>query len=123
MNLRSLTALALLALAAPAAAADPAPKDCGKTPSGRHFVHVDAKASCAFATATYQALKAYDEGPGFVPAVEKDFELKVAYRGRKVRLDCRALVSAHGEFDYYCNNLNRYGSRVVRFETQRPTLP
>jgi hypothetical protein len=122
MSLRSIAIAALAVTAAPASAADPAPKDCGKTPSGRHFLHVDAGSKCDFGIATYRALKAYDEAEGFIPAVEKDFVLKVAYRGRKVKLDCRALVRAHGEFDYYCNNLNRWrGTRVVRFDNA--TLP
>ncbi|MFL5846522.1 MAG: hypothetical protein ACJ762_17695 [Solirubrobacteraceae bacterium] len=122
--IRSFAVLAALAFAAPAAAAvSPVPKDCGETPSGRHAIHVDANSDCDFGAATAKALKAYDEqGPGFVPAVEKDFVLKVAYKGHKVKMDCRALVRAHGEFDFYCNNLNRFrGFRVVRFDNL--TLP
>ena len=120
---RTVALVAFLLAAAPASAVDLAPRDCGKSPTRNHYIHVDAHSTCGFGLATWRALRDYSEdGPGFIPAVEKDFKLRVAHKGRKVRLDCRAIVRAHGEFDFYCNNLNRWrGSRVVRFDNA--TLP
>src|SRR4051794_5375826 len=119
MRILPVLAVALLAAAAPAAAfTKAAPKDCGPTPPKYHEIHVDAGTQCDFGLATYHALKAYDKNVHeFYSADERNFVLKVAYSGRKIAMDCRSRTRAHGELDYYCNNLNRGGSRVVQFET------
>ena len=111
-------ALTLLVTVPAAARTSPAPKDCGKTPPGYHEIHVDAGSRCDFGLATYHALHSYDKNVhSFYSADERNFTLHVSYRGYVVRMDCRSLTRAHGELDFYCNNLNRRGTRVVQFET------
>lgn len=110
----------LLAVA-PALAADPAPRNCGLTPSKTYLVRVDAASTCAFGTATYKAMVAYDAGPGFISAVSKNFTLNVSSAGHTITMDCRANARAHGQFDFACNSLNRRGTRVVKLDNQ--TLP
>lgn len=113
--------LALAAAAPAVAATDPAPKNCGLTPPKYHRIRVDRGSTCGFGLATYRALKAYSDKQGFVSAVEKSFVLKPRYKGKTYPMDCRALARAHGEFDFYCNDLNRRGTHVVRFDNA--TLP
>lgn len=115
-------AIAALGLAAPVSlASSPAPKDCGLTPNKHFRIHVDADSPCTFGTHTYEALVRYDRThrgeSGFISGESKNFELDVS----GVVMDCRALARAHGEFDFYCNDLNRRGTHVVRMDNE--TLP
>jgi len=115
------TTISALAITAPAQAANPAPKDCGLTPNKHFRIHVDQELPCAFGKQTYDALALYDRThrgeSGFISGESKNFELDVT----GVIMDCRALARAHGEFDFYCNDLNRRGNRVVRMDNE--TLP
>lgn len=105
--------------ASPAPAAPAAPKDCGRTPSGTYRMRVDAGSPCRFAVATWRAIFAGDRS--FPAAVSRNFRLRVRDGEQKVTLDCRANARAHGEFDFACNDLNRYGSHIVRLRNL--TLP
>ena len=112
----SLAALAV-AVAPASANTGAAPKDCGLSPSKYLHIYVDKASTCAFGVATWRALKAYSNTHAFPSAVEKNFVLVPSTNGHRVTLDCRALARAHGEFDYYCNNLNRRGTHVVQMDT------
>lgn len=108
--------LSLAALAAVPTTADAALKKCGKTPSKTYDVSVSG-ASCAFAMATYRATIAYDNKHHFVSGVSRNYSITV--QGKP--MDCRANARAHGQFDFACNDLNRYGQRIVRLDNA--TLP
>jgi len=118
------TALALMLLAAAPAAArtNPAPQSCGLTPNKHYEINIDADSRCEFGFATYHALQSYDKNVHqFYSADERNFTLNVSYNGHRTKMDCRSLTRAHGELDFYCNNLNRYGTHVVHFDNA--TLP
>ena len=107
---------------APALASNPAPRDCGRTPSKTYEIRVGGDASCAFGRAVWQRLFHGPVHPNpFVAGKAVNFPLKVSFGAVRVHLDCRSIPRAHGEHDFACNSLNYGGNDVVKLANQ--TLP
>ena len=108
--------------AGPAAAGNPAPRDCGLTPSKTYEIHVGGTATCAFGRGVWHRLFHGPVNPNpFVAGSAVNFPLEVTFGSVRVHLDCRSNPRAHGEHDFACNSLNYGGDEVIKLVNQ--TLP
>jgi hypothetical protein len=99
------------------------PVACGTTFNRRFAIHVTRRTGCTLGRAAYRALRAYDRSPdgGFVAGSPKRFPLEIVVpgRARPVPVQGRAVVRAHGEFDF--TFINRARGISIRYDNL--TLP
>jgi len=94
-----------------------APRACGYSRSGTYAIRVNAGTPCAFGRSTYRAFARAVSGADSALNAKLGQEAGAAFnftlRVGRTTLDCRANGLAHDQFDIACNDVNRYGTRIV----------